>query len=87
MCREVNERYMREMTRISFRLLELFALGLGLPPRALDSMFQPAHTSFLRLNYYVRDATSLPIKSKMAGHLQYCQQYKMLVQHEFVVAC
>lgn len=44
---------MREMTRISFRLLEVFALGLGLPPRALDSMFQPAHTSFLRLNYYV----------------------------------
>lgn len=52
-CREVNERYMREMARVSFRLLEVFALGLGLPPRALDHMFLPAHTSFLRLNYYV----------------------------------
>lgn len=51
--REVNVRYMREMSRVSFKLLELFALGLGLQPRALDSMFQPSHTSFLRLNYYV----------------------------------
>lgn len=50
--REVNERYMREMARVSFRLLEVFALGLGLQPRALDSIFQPSHTSFLRLNYY-----------------------------------
>lgn len=53
-CREVNEQYIREMSRVSFRLLEVFALGLGLQPRALDHMFQPSHTSFLRLNYYVR---------------------------------
>jgi isopenicillin N synthase-like dioxygenase len=45
---------MREMSRVSFRLLEVFALGLGLQPHALDAMFQPSHTSFLRLNYYVR---------------------------------
>jgi len=44
---------MREMTRVSFRLLEVFALGLGLDPKALDHMFEPSHTSFLRLNYYV----------------------------------
>lgn len=50
--REANERYMREMTRVSFRLLEVFALGLGLDPKALDHMFEPSHTSFLRLNYY-----------------------------------
>jgi isopenicillin N synthase-like dioxygenase len=58
-CREVNERYMREMARVSFRLLEVFALGLGLQPRALDSIFQPSHTSFLRLNYYVSAPRSL----------------------------
>jgi isopenicillin N synthase-like dioxygenase len=58
-CREVNERYMREMARVSFRLLEVFALGLGLQPRALDSIFQPSHTSFLRLNYYVSAPRSM----------------------------
>jgi hypothetical protein len=51
--REVNERYQREMTRISHRLLEVFALGFGLQPTALNHMFEPSHTSFLRLNYYV----------------------------------
>jgi isopenicillin N synthase-like dioxygenase len=53
MHREVNEAYIREMSRVSFKLLEVFALGLGLQPTALHHMFQPSHTSFLRLNYYV----------------------------------
>lgn len=53
LCREVNERYIQEMARVSFRLLEVFALGLGLKPKALHPMFEPSHTSFLRLNYYV----------------------------------
>jgi isopenicillin N synthase-like dioxygenase len=53
LCRGVNEAYIHEMSRVSFKLLEVFALGLGLQPTALHHMFQPSHTSFLRLNYYV----------------------------------
>lgn len=44
--------YYAEMERCSFRLLEAFCLGLGLPPSALHHLFQGQHTSFLRLNYY-----------------------------------
>ena len=40
------------MERVSFRLLEAFALGLGQPPKALHPLFDTYHTSFLRLNYY-----------------------------------
>ncbi|KAK9817991.1 hypothetical protein WJX72_005406 [[Myrmecia] bisecta] len=44
--------YYEEMARVSFRLLEIMCMGLGLPPTALHHFFQGAHTSFLRLNYY-----------------------------------
>lgn len=37
---------------MSFKLLEVFSLGLGLPAGALHPLFQDRHTSFLRLNYY-----------------------------------
>eukprot|EP00879_Flechtneria_rotunda_P009471 GHRR01009914.1.p1 GENE.GHRR01009914.1~~GHRR01009914.1.p1 ORF type:complete len:398 (+),score=78.90 GHRR01009914.1:2576-3769(+) len=50
--RETNQRYFREMSRVAFRLLEVFAMGLGLPHNALHHLFQPSHTSFLRLNCY-----------------------------------
>lgn len=48
----INQRYFTEMSRISFRLLEVIATGLGLQPTALHGLFAPSHTSFLRLNYY-----------------------------------
>lgn len=43
-----------ECTRLSFKLLEAFALGMGLPPDALHHLFQDGggHTAFMRLNYY-----------------------------------
>lgn len=50
--RPINQRYFTEMSRISFRLLEVIATGLGLQPTALHGLFAPSHTSFLRLNYY-----------------------------------
>ena len=40
------------MEHISFKLLEVFALGLGQPAKALYPLFDTQHTSFLRLNYY-----------------------------------
>lgn len=37
---------------LAIRLLRVIAANLGMPPASLDSHFRPAHTSFLRLNYY-----------------------------------
>jgi isopenicillin N synthase-like dioxygenase len=37
---------------LALRLLRVMARNLGMPPDALDPHFRPAHTSFLRLNYY-----------------------------------
>lgn len=51
-CRAIQQQYFAEMERVSFRLLEAFALGLGLPPKALHPLFETRHGSFLRLNYY-----------------------------------
>lgn len=50
--RSIQQQYFSEVERISFKLLEAFALGLGLAPRALHPLFDTQHTSFLRLNYY-----------------------------------
>ncbi len=40
--------------RLSLDLLRVIAMNLGMPARSLDCHFRPAHTSFLRLNYYPR---------------------------------
>ena len=37
---------------LSLRLLRIMARNLGMPAESLDAHFRPAHTSFLRLNYY-----------------------------------
>lgn len=37
---------------VALELLHVIALNLGMPATALDGSFRPAHTSFLRLNYY-----------------------------------
>ena len=39
---------------LSLRLLRVMARNLGMPADSLDTHFRPAHTSFLRLNYYPR---------------------------------
>ena len=39
---------------VALRLLHVVALNLGVPATTLDSAFRPAHTSYLRLNYYPR---------------------------------
>jgi len=46
-----------ECDALAFELVEVIAANLGMPPGALDTCFRPAHTSFLRLNYYPRCPT------------------------------
>jgi len=38
--------------RVARRLLAAIGSNLGVPPGYLEGMFEPEHTSFLRLNYY-----------------------------------
>ncbi len=45
-------RFYAECDALAFELVEVIAGNLGMPPGALDTCFRPAHTSFLRLNYY-----------------------------------
>ena len=45
-------RFYAECDALAFELVEVIAGNLGMPPGALDACFRPAHTSFLRLNYY-----------------------------------
>jgi isopenicillin N synthase-like dioxygenase len=37
---------------VALQLLRAISMNLGMPAGALDDCFRPAHTSFLRLNYY-----------------------------------
>jgi isopenicillin N synthase-like dioxygenase len=65
-------RFYAECDALAFELVEVIAGNLGMPPGALDACFRPAHTSFLRLNYYppcpapVRPADLKPAR---VGHL------------------
>jgi len=43
-----------ECDALALRLLRVMARNLGMPADSLDVHFRPAHTSFLRLNYYPR---------------------------------
>ena len=45
-------RFYAECESLAAGLVGVIAGNLGMPPDALESCFQPAHTSFLRLNYY-----------------------------------
>ncbi|KAF5183911.1 2-oxoglutarate and Fe(II)-dependent oxygenase superfamily protein [Thalictrum thalictroides] len=49
--REAGEEYARAMERLSYTLLELIALSLGLPKKRFNGFFQD-QTSFIRLNHY-----------------------------------
>ena len=50
--RPAMEAYRDECIALSLRLLEMMCDGLGLEPIFLNSLFDPEHTGFVRLNYY-----------------------------------
>ncbi|OVA10519.1 Isopenicillin N synthase [Macleaya cordata] len=50
--REVCEEYAIALKKLSFKLLELVALSLGLPAERLNGYFNDENTSFIRLNHY-----------------------------------
>jgi isopenicillin N synthase-like dioxygenase len=52
--RKAIETFYEACDAVALRLLQALALNLGMPATALDGAFRPAHTSFLRLNYYPR---------------------------------
>ncbi|TMW81750.1 hypothetical protein EJD97_008029, partial [Solanum chilense] len=49
--REACEEYARGIEKLSYTLLELISLSLGLPSKRLNNYFKD-QTSFMRLNYY-----------------------------------
>ncbi|XP_031128227.1 protein DMR6-LIKE OXYGENASE 2-like [Ipomoea triloba] len=49
--REVCEEYVHEVQKLSYKLLELISLSLGLPEKRLNGFFKD-QTSFLRMNHY-----------------------------------
>jgi isopenicillin N synthase-like dioxygenase len=57
---------------LALRMLQAISTNLGMPAGFLDSSFRPAHTSFLRLNYYPTcPIPARPVDLSMAavGHL------------------
>ncbi|KAI9123612.1 hypothetical protein K1719_004912 [Acacia pycnantha] len=49
---EVLEEYGREVEKVSYKLMELIALSLGLPAERFHGYFEEKQLSILRLNYY-----------------------------------
>ncbi|XAR59488.1 Flavanone 3-dioxygenase [Bertholletia excelsa] len=49
--REACEEYTKEIETLSFKVLELISMSLGLPAKRFNNFFKD-QTSFLRLNYY-----------------------------------
>lgn len=57
---------------LALRLLRAIAANLGMPADSLDAHFRPAHTSFLRLNYYPtcpRPERPADLSMAAVGHL------------------
>ena len=50
--RPAIEQFYEECNELALRILGAIAVSLGVPARSLDGYFRPAHTCFLRLNYY-----------------------------------
>ncbi|KAH1243129.1 Protein DMR6-LIKE OXYGENASE 1 [Glycine max] len=48
----VTQEYIQEMEKLSFKLLELIALSLGLEAKRFEEFFIKDQTSFIRLNHY-----------------------------------
>ena len=51
LARETCQEYAQEMVKLSFKLMELIALSLGLPAERFHGFFRD-QTSFVRLNHY-----------------------------------
>lgn len=57
---------------LALRLLRVISVNLGMPSQFLEPLFRPAHTSFLRLNYYPpcpAPARPAGLSMAAAGHL------------------
>jgi isopenicillin N synthase-like dioxygenase len=72
--RAVLSAHFDRMNGIALRLLEVITANLGAPTESLTAEFHPAHSSFLRLNYYpVKDplsaAQSAALKAAETGHM------------------
>ena len=70
--RSAMETFAREAERVAYRVLSAISISLGHGPEALRAFFGPAHTSFLRLNYYPVCDDSAPADSPtipQRGHL------------------
>lgn len=67
--RSVMMAYFRACEVLGYRLLELFSLGLGAPANRLLPAFSPAHTGFIRLNYYPTDDPLAPEDSAAVAGL------------------
>ncbi|KAH1261387.1 Protein DMR6-LIKE OXYGENASE 1 [Glycine max] len=50
--RVVTQEYIQEMEKLSFKILELIALSLGLEAKRFEEFFIKDQTSFIRLNHY-----------------------------------
>ncbi|KAL2344862.1 hypothetical protein Fmac_006147 [Flemingia macrophylla] len=49
---DIIKEYIEEVEKLSFKLLELIALSLGLEPKRFEDFFVKDQTSFIRLNHY-----------------------------------
>ncbi|XP_020232794.1 probable 2-oxoglutarate-dependent dioxygenase ANS [Cajanus cajan] len=49
---DIIQEYIEEVEKLSFKLLELIALSLGLEPKRFEEFFMKDQTSFIRLNHY-----------------------------------
>jgi isopenicillin N synthase-like dioxygenase len=70
--RPAVEAFYRACQTLAFRLLAAVSVNLGMPGAHLAADFRPAHTSFLRLNYYPRcpkPARPSGLHAPSAGHL------------------
>ncbi|KAI3716076.1 hypothetical protein L6452_23141 [Arctium lappa] len=50
--REACEEYVKDVQKLSFKLLELISLSLNLPANRLEPFFSKDQTTFVRLNHY-----------------------------------
>ncbi|KAL9303312.1 hypothetical protein ACSQ67_020575 [Phaseolus vulgaris] len=50
--RNIIKEYVEEMEKLSFKLMELIALSLGLEAKRFEEYFMKDQTSFIRFNYY-----------------------------------
>jgi isopenicillin N synthase-like dioxygenase len=70
--RPAVEAFYRAAEALALRLLGAITLNLGMPRDALYADFAPAHTSYLRLNYYPRcprPARTAGLATPKTGHL------------------